>query len=431
MNPPMNSMNSTNSTNAPPPKGSTDGAHRSSWAVGDTTRVPFWVFSDSEIYRQEQTRIFEGPFWSYVGLEAEIPNPGDFTRTEIGDKPVIVVRDEHGGVNVLVNRCSHRGVAFCHRDSGNATELICPYHQWTYDLRGKLIGVPFRRGYQGQGGMSEDFSIDDHAVQALKVTCRGGVIFASFDHRVEDLATYLGPTMLAYFDRVFTGRPLMLLGRSRQRIPSNWKLMVENIKDPYHGSLLHVFLVSFGLYRLDQKSKVEMDETGRHATLSSRRGEQVENDATKQMRSFKPGFTLADQRLLDPVKEFSGEETVAVQTLWPNLIVQQQSNTLAMRQIVTRGPSAFDLVWTFFGYADDSAEMRQRRLRQANWMGPSGFVSVDDSEVLTLSQRGIGAYPDRQALYKMGGSAIRNEDHMVTETAVRGFYRYYRQVMGL
>ncbi len=59
----------------------------------------------------------------------------------------------------------------------------------------------------------------------------------------------------------------------RQRIPSNWKLMMENIKDPYHASLLHVFLISFGLFRADQELSMEMDETGRHAVLVSRRAE--------------------------------------------------------------------------------------------------------------------------------------------------------------
>lgn len=401
------------------------------WAKNDVTSVPFWIFTDPETYRREQELIFQGPFWSYVGLEAEIPKSGDFIRSEIGDKPVIVVRDEAGAVNVLVNRCAHRGVALCHHDHGSAKELVCPYHQWTYDLRGKLLGVPFRRGYKGQGGMTEDFATADHGLQALKVAVRGGAIFAAFDHSVEDFETYLGPTTLRYFDRVFTGRPLEVLGHSRQRIESNWKLMVENIKDPYHGSLLHVFLVSFGLFRLDQKSNVEMDATGRHATLSSRRGEQVQNDATQEMRSFKPGFKLADTRVLDPVKEFSGDETVAVQTIFPNLIIQQQSNTLAMRRIVTRGPNAFELAWTFFGYADDTPEMRQRRLRQSNWMGPAGLVSIDDSEVLAISQDGIAAYPDESGVYKMGGDFIRDEPHMVTEGAVRGFYRYYRQVMGL
>ena len=102
--------------------------------------------------------------------------------------------------------------------------------------------------------------------------------------------------MLGYFDRVFDGRELVVLGYMRQRIPSNWKLMFENIKDPYHASLLHVFLVTFGLFRLDQQSAVEMDETGRHAVLVSRRGAQEANEATAQMRAFKRGLRACATR---------------------------------------------------------------------------------------------------------------------------------------
>src|SRR5262249_62076376 len=129
---------------------------------------------------------------------------------------------------------------------------------------------------------------------------------------------------------------------------------------------------TFGLFRLDQQSATEMDDTGRHGVLVSRRGEQQINEATAQMRSFREKFALSDPRLLDPVREFPGDATVVMQTVWPNLIVQQQSNTLAIRQLVPIDPGHFDLAWTFFGYADDTPEMRQRRLRQANLMGPAG-----------------------------------------------------------
>jgi len=237
--------------------------------------------------------------------------------------------------------------------------------------------------------------------------------------------------MLGYFDRVFAGRELVVLGYLRQRIPSNWKLMFENIKDPYHASLLHVFLVTFGLFRLDQKSAIEMDTTGRHGVLVSRRGEQQENEATRQMRAFKPNFALRDPRLLEPVREFAGDATVVMQTVWPNLIVQQQSNTLATRQIVPIDTGHFDLAWTFFGYADDTPEMRQRRLRQANLMGPAGLVSLDDSEAMLLSQAGIDGNEAAECIAEMGGRAVRDEPHMVTETAIRGFYQHYRRVMDL
>jgi salicylate 5-hydroxylase large subunit len=401
------------------------------WPEAGSSRIPNWVYTDPEIFAREQERVFEGPGWLYVCLEAEIPEPGDFTRSRLGTKEVVAVRDAAGEVNVLVNRCAHRSAQFCSVSRGTVKEFVCPYHQWTYDLGGTLLGLPFRRGYRGQGGMPADFRPEQHGLQRLAVTRRHGLVFASFSAQTEPFETYLGQTMLGYFDRVFAGRALVVLGYLRQRIPSNWKLMFENIKDPYHASLLHVFLVTFGLFRLDQKSAIEMDPTGRHAVLVSSKGEQQENDATRQMRAFKSNFKLRDPRLLEPVREFPGEATVVLQTLWPNLIVQQQSNTLAVRQIVPIDAGQFDLAWTFFGYADDTPQMRQRRLRQANLMGPAGLVSLDDSEAMLLSQAGIDTNAEAECVAEMGGRAVHDEPHMVTETAIRGLYQHYRRIMDL
>jgi len=131
------------------------------------------------------------------------------------------------------------------------------------------------------------------------------------------------------------------------------------------------------------------------------------------------------------VREFPGTTTVVMQTLWPNLIVQQQSNTLALRQIVPRGPESFDLLWTFFGYVDDDEEMVTRRLRQANLMGPAGLVSMDDSEVMQLAQQGVVADPAGEGMLDVGLDDNGDVDHIVTEVAIREFYRHYREVMGL
>jgi salicylate 5-hydroxylase large subunit len=388
------------------------------WPAEGVTRVPFWAYSDPQVYEQEMTRIFCGESWAYVGLEVEIPQAGDFKQVTIGDRPVVMVRDEAGAVHVFVNRCAHRGVKFCRVPSGNVQRFTCPYHQWTYDLQGRLRGVPFHRGLKHQGGMPADFSREAYGLEALQVTVRHGAVFASFSAQVESFTDYLGPTMLTYFDRVFDGRP------------SNWKLMFENIKDPYHASLMHVFLVTFGLFRADQPSAVYMDATGRHACLISRRGEQRATSDTEDIRNLREDFKLHDPRLLTPVREFPGDATVVLQTLWPNLIIQQQSNTLAMRQIVPRGPGAFELLWTFFGYEDDTEEMTLKRLRQANLMGPAGLVSADDSEVMKLSQDGVAPYAEAAGVIEMGGRDIENTEHMVTEVAIRAFYRYYREVMG-
>jgi salicylate 5-hydroxylase large subunit len=390
------------------------------WPDAGVSRIPYWVYTDRDVYEREQARIFRGPSWSYVALACEIPDPGDFVRTSVGETPVVVVRDRDGRVRCVVNRCAHRGAMFCREPHGNTTKFECPYHQWTYTLDGRLVGVPFERGRNGEGGMPADFDVACNGLETLRVAERHGVVFASFSDDVEPFEDYLGEEMLRWFDRVFDGRPLRLLGYMRQRLPCNWKLMFENIKDPYHATLLHVFLVSFGLFRADNPSSTRMDETGRHSVLVSQRGKSLEG-----------GLVLNDPSLLTPVKEFDGPATVVMQTLWPNLIVQQQSNTLAMRQMVPRGPDAHDLLWTFFGYADDTEELTQIRLRQANLMGPAGFVSIDDGEVMRLSQDGVSVDVSRAGVAEMGGRDADDADHMLTEGAIRAFYAHYRDVMGL
>ncbi len=404
---------------------------RHRWPEGGLSRVPHWVYSDPGIYAREQERIFYGPSWSYVALECELPNPGDYKRTFVGDKSVLVMRDEAGEIHVVENRCAHRGVQIRQDHRGNAPELMCPYHQWTYNLQGDLIGVPFRRGIKGKGGMPEDFDTTQHGLCRLRVARRNGVVFASFAQEIEPFETYVGGDLLPLFDRVFDGRKLKLLGYSRQLTPANWKLMFENIKDPYHASLLHVFLLSFGLYRADNPNRVLIDPTGRNAVTMSSRGEQKRTEDNSDMRSLIENLKLYDPKMLMPEKEYP-QYTIVLMTLWPNLIIQQQSNTLAMRQLVTRGPGHFELAWTFFGYETDDAAMIERRVRQANLMGPAGFVSVDDSEMMDFAQRGIAQSPEAFGVMEMGGRDWSvEEDHSASEGMIRAFYDQYRKVMGL
>jgi salicylate 5-hydroxylase large subunit len=401
------------------------------WPTEGVGRVPYWIYTDADLYAREQERIFCGPSWNYVALEAEIPNPGDFKRTFVGDRSVVVARDTDGSIHVVENRCAHRGVQFCQAQFGNNPEFMCPYHQWTYNLRGDLIGVPFRRGLKKQGGMPSDFELSQNGLRKLKVARRNGVVFASFAREVESFEDYLTPSLLELFDRVFDGRELKVLGYSRQLTPANWKLMFENIKDPYHATLLHVFLISFGLNRADQPQRLVIDPSGRHAAGMSWRGEQKSTEHTTEMRSMLEDLRLNDPTMLAPVKEFE-RYTICLMTVWPNLIVQQQSNTLAMRQLITKGPGAFELAWTFFGYATDDEEMTKRRLRQANLMGPAGFVSIDDSEVMAFTQRGIEAATDASGIIEMDGRGWKAEElHAITESEIRAFYAYYRQVMEL
>jgi salicylate 5-hydroxylase large subunit len=258
------------------------------------------------------------------------------------------------------------------------------------------------------------------------------VVFASFDPSVEPFESYVGAAVLGYFDRTFDGRKLVLYGYSRQQIPGNWKLMMENIKDPYHPGLLHTWFVNFGLWRADNQSELLMDAKGRHACMISRRSDTIDPEVTRGVSSFRANMHLGDTSLLDIVHEpWWGLPTVCMTTIFPSVILQQQVNSLSTRQIIPLGPDRFDFVWTHFGFEDDSPEMQARRLRQANLFGPAGYVSADDGEVVEQSQRGLRQDQAFATLCELGGTDVADSDHMVTETLIRGMYRYWREVMGL
>lgn len=402
------------------------------WSEGNFSRIPYRLYSDPNIYLRELDRIFYGPHWCYVGLEAELPEAKSFKTTFIGERSVIVTRDRNHKIHVVENHCAHRGVRFCKKKFGTARTLVCPYHQWSYALDGKLLGVPFRNGVKGNGGMPDDFKLEDHGLNRLRVHTRNGVIFACFDQEVEPFEDYIGKEVLGYFDRLFDGRELRVLGYSRQRIPGNWKLMMENIKDGYHPGLLHTWFVTFGLWRADQKSRMIMDPRHRHACMVSSRNSGGEGEVTQGVSSFRKGMELNDPRLLDVVPEaWWGEPTVVMTTLFPSVIIQQQVNSLSTRHIVPRGPGAFDFVWTHFGFVDDDEEMTQRRLRQANLFGPAGFVSADDGEVIEFAQQGLSSDKNSETISELDGVGTDNAEHMVTECLIRGMYQYYREVMDL
>ncbi len=404
------------------------------WPAEGLTRIPDWVYTDEAIYQREVERIFHGRTWNYVALEAEIPEAGDYIRSNVGPTPVVVARAEDGSINVFENRCAHRAAEFCRDLRGNAKEFVCPYHQWSYDLRGNLAGVPFRRGVDGKGGMPKDFKPADHSLKKLKVTTRRGVVFASYDAEIEALEEYLGPDILREFDATFDGRKLKVLGYYRNTLPGNWKLYHENLKDPYHATLLHTFLVTFGLLVAGNKSLMLCDASGRHGVMASAKqeGAKVSESSRKEMRAYKEGMVLQEPRFMDFIGEFDSPWSVTMSTIWPNLIVQREMNTLGLRQIVPNGPNEFTMVWTMFGFEGDDEEMTRHRLRQGNLMGPAGFLGLEDNEAMKFVQDGMKSVPNGQHLVALDpATPAGTSDTLISESAIRAMYGHWRDVMGL
>ena len=397
----------------------------------DETRIPDWIYTDQDVYEREIEKIFLGRHWNYVGLECEVPEPGNYMRSYVGPYPVVVTRDMDGGLQVFENRCAHRGVEFCREYRGSADSFICPYHNWTYDLKGDLTAIPFRRGIKGKGGAPKDFDMAEFGLRRFHVATRGGVIFATACNDMESIEDYLGPKICTEFDATFDGTEFRLLGVHRNILPSNWKLYQENLKDPYHATLLHTYLTTFGLFVSSNESNIPTDKFGRHGGLLSRRSDgrpDVSEEDQASMQAFKKTMELNDPRVLAFFPEADSKWSGSVLTIFPTLTALRQTNILNTRLLVPRGPNKFMMLWTVFGRADDDEEMTRHRLRQNNIFGPAGFLGIEDNEALKFLQDGVRKAMPREGLAVLGEDNEPTET-IITERAIRGMYRYYRDVM--
>jgi anthranilate 1,2-dioxygenase large subunit len=238
---------------------------------------------------------------------------------------------------------------------------------------------------------------------------------------------------MARIERVLAGRAPVVIGRYTQVLPNNWKLYMENVKDSYHASILHLFFTTFEINRLSQTGAIIVDESGgNHVSYSQidRAAGRDQEYANQQLRSDSQ-YRLADPSLLQGFDEFPDGITLQILSVFPTFILQQIQNAIAVRQIVPRGVGRTDLNWTILGFEDDTPDQRLARLKQANLVGPAGYVSMEDGCVGGFVQRGIAGSPNEQAVLEMGGSVAESSESRVTEASVRGFWKAYRTHMGL
>jgi len=403
-----------------------------SWPAEGATRVPYWVYQDEEIYREEQAKIFRGDTWSYLCLEAELPEPKSFITTFVGDMPVVVTRDPKGALHAWENRCAHRGALVCMQPRGAAERFTCIYHNWTYDHAGNLTSVAFRRGIAGKGGMPADARPESQAPKQLRVESVHGLVFGTLSKDVSSLEAYIGPEILPRMKRVLV-KPLKVLGAYTQVLPNNWKLYMDNVKDTYHASLLHLFFTRFRINRLTQKGGVFVSPDGAHhctyTEMVEDRGDAYEKDGMRSAGS--QSFSLENPEVLDQVDELGDGVAIQILSLFPGFVLHQIRNSLAARQVVPKGIDRTELHWTLFGFADDDEAMTRRRLLQANLVGPAGYISMEDGAATGFVQRGIAGSPERASVIEMGGATIGSGDSRITETAVRGLWKAWRHHMQL
>lgn len=400
----------------------------------DFSRIPYAVYHDLEVYEVEREKVFRGPTWLYVGLAAEIPKPGDFRTVRLGETPVVYNRGVDGQIYAFVNRCAHRGAVVRREPYGNAKDHTCIYHRWAYDLQGNLIGVPFQRGVHGKGGLAADFDKAAHGLQRLRVENYHGVIFATFAKNPEPLIDYLGPNHASHLARLFA-KPVKIIGYQRQVLYGNWKLYNENVRDQYHGSLLHEFITTFGISRVTQNGGAKMDPRHRHSISWSEEGSDSTEEANKLYADakVKQGVVhLREEGFLNYRREYPDAISISICSVFPNVTFQQIRNALATRQIRPKGPGETELYWTLFGYEDDTPEMLHHRLLQSNLGGPAGLISMEDGEAVEIAHQATVRDRSKCSVIEMGGGGAIPTDVTikVSDIPLRGFWSYWAELMG-
>jgi Rieske 2Fe-2S family protein len=189
--------------------------------------LPQAFYTDPEVYEFDLAAIY-ATSWILVGFEVELPNPGSYLSLPIGRSSVLIVRDREGTLRGFHNACRHRGAQLCEAGRGERSWIICPYHQWSYDLAGNLANAP---------RMPETFDRAEHGLRPVAVETIAGSVYVcladdppAFDSFRSQFAPLLAPHNLANAKLAFEST---LVERA------NWKLVMENARECYHCAVRH------------------------------------------------------------------------------------------------------------------------------------------------------------------------------------------------
>lgn len=192
--------------------------------------LPGWIYGNDRFFKEEQDKLLR-PSWQIVCHLNDMPGPGDFHTLDFLGESIVVVRARDGGVRSFTNVCRHRGARLVDGPSGHCGRFVCPYHAWTYDLEGRLIGVPFRNEYPA-------LEMDKQGLVKVEVEVWRGFVFVRLEGDGPSVAEMMAP----YDHEVAPYRfeDLQPLGRVTLRPRAvNWKNISDNYSDGLHIPIAH------------------------------------------------------------------------------------------------------------------------------------------------------------------------------------------------
>jgi len=189
--------------------------------------LPQGLYNDPDVYAFDLEAIYARS-WILAGFEVELPDPGCTLSLPVGRSSVLIVRDRQGALRAYHNTCRHRGAQLCATGRGQRSWIICPYHQWTYDLDGQLANAP---------RMPDTFDRTQHGLRPVHVETVAGSIYVcladdppAFDAFRAAFTPMLAPHNVADSKLAF---------ESTMTIRANWKLVMENARECYHCAVGH------------------------------------------------------------------------------------------------------------------------------------------------------------------------------------------------
>jgi phenylpropionate dioxygenase-like ring-hydroxylating dioxygenase large terminal subunit len=198
------------------------------------------LYIDPEVFELEMQQLWRNT-WIFVGHDSQIPRSGDYYTTQLGLQPVIMLRDADANVNVLMNRCAHKGARLATATHGNFGPMMrCSYHGWTYRLDGSIRTIPLKSGY-GETTLA-GCPAGRGVVKLANVHDYRGFVFARLSDEGPSFQDYFGESLTSIdnlVDRSPQGRLEVAGGTLRYMHDCNWKMFVENLNDTMHPMVTH------------------------------------------------------------------------------------------------------------------------------------------------------------------------------------------------